>query len=280
MVSEAGLNLSFGLTGPSTYDLSHRDFLFASQARRAFQVSCRRTNVFGLSVVLLASAFFVPACTKRNEEAKSVEPAPRVVSSTEPVERVLALASPTPTPTPANKPSVPPNLTEIRDTVARVFEKAAAPDTARDPNFAIGDFNGDGSEDLAVAIKVNENSLGDINNELANWSLEDPRNIPISSLSNRVPPTKRARVEKGDTLLAIIHGVGAEGWRTAEAKQTYVLKNGAGSKLLAESSEAKRRVRQKLPQLRGDVLSEMIGGKSGFVFWTGAKYAWWASPSQ
>jgi hypothetical protein len=233
-----------------------------------------RTNALGFSVVLLAAAFFLPGCAKQNESVKSVEPGPRVESTTGPAARVLSLASPTPSATPASKPSAPPNPTEIRDTVARVFEKAATPDLSPSPRFAIGDFNGDGSQDLAVAIKADEGSLGDINNELANWSLEDPRNVPISSLSNRVPPTKRAHVVKGDTLLAIIHGVGPEGWRAAEAKQTYVLKNGAGSKLFAQSSEAARRANKKLPQMRGDVLTETIAGKAGFIFWTGAKYAW------
>jgi hypothetical protein len=233
-----------------------------------------RTNAVGFSLVLLATAFLLPSCAKKNDEVKSVEPAPRVVSTTEPAARVLALASPTPTPTPASKPSAPPNPNEIRDTVARVFDKAATPDVSLSPGFAVGDFNGDGSEDLAVAVKASEGSLSDINSELANWSLEDPRKTPLPSLSNRVPPSKRAHVEKGDTLLAIIHGVGAEGWRAAEAKQTYVLKNAAGSNLLAQSSEATRKASHKLPQLRGDVLHETIAGKAGIIFWTGAKYAW------
>jgi hypothetical protein len=242
-------------------------------------VFCRRTNVFGFSLALFAIAFSLPGCAKQNEVAKSVEPAPRVESTIEPTARVLALASPTPTPTRASTPSAAPNPTEIRDTVARVFEKTATPDVSRSPGFAVGDFNGDGSDDLAVAIKASEASLNDINNELANWSVEDPRNTPLPSSSNRVPPMKRAHVEKGDTLLAIIHGVGPEGWRAAEAKQTYLLKNGAGSNLLAQSSEAIRRAGHKLPHLRGDVLNETIGGKAGFVFWTGAKYAWF-SPSR
>jgi len=46
--------------------------------------------------------------------------------------------------------------------------------------------------------------------------------------------------------------------------------------LQALSSEAARKARQKLPTLRGDVLNETIGGKAGFVFWTGAKYAWFS----
>jgi hypothetical protein len=34
----------------------------------------------------------------------------------------------------------------------------------------------------------------------------------------------------------------------------------------------------KLPRLRGDTISETFGGKEGILFWTGAKYAWHASP--
>jgi hypothetical protein len=254
--------------------------LLSSQVRRAFLVLSRRTNAFGFSLVLLAIAFLLPGCAKRNEEVKSVEPAPRVASTTEPAAVVLALASPTPSPTPANKPSAPPNPTEIRDTVARVFEKAATPDTSRDPNFAIGDFNGDGSEDLAVAVKATEGSLETINNELANWILEDPRNIPVEKTgAAQMPAHKPVRVGRGDVLLAIIHGVGPEGWRSPEAKQTFLLKNVAGSNLLVQSVKNLRdkKDKQKLPPLRGDAISETVGGKSGLLLWTGAKYAWYSS---
>lgn len=240
----------------------------------------RRTNSFGFSLVLVVTASLVTGCAKQSEQAKSVEPAPRVASTTEPVERVLALASPTPTPTPASKPSAPPNPTEIRDTVARVFEKAATPDTARDPNFAIGDFNGDGSEDLAVAVKAAEGSLETINNELANWILEDPRNVFVQRTGPaQMPPHKPVRAVKGDILLAIIHGVGPEGWRNPEAKQTFLLKNAAGSNLLGQSLKnlTEKKDKQKLPALRGDAISETVGGKSGLLFWTGAKYAWYSA---
>jgi len=188
--------------------------------------------------------------------------------------------SPTPTPSPAKNSTQPPDPIEIRDTVARVFEKAATPDASRDAGFAVGDFNGDGSEDLAVAVKASEGALGEINNELANWILEDPRVVPVPKPNSpRVLPGKPVRAERGDNLLAIIHGVGPRGWRAPEAKQTFVLKNAAGSKVLTESLDELRHTAQKLPPLKGDVLNETIGGKSGFVFWTGARYAWWASPS-
>jgi len=243
-------------------------------------VFCRRTNVFGFSVALLVSAILVPGCTKRNQEAKSVEPAPRVAATIEPAARVLSMASPTPTPAHASKPSAPPNPTEIRDTVARVFEKAATPDASREPNFAVGDFNGDGAEDLAVAVKATEGSLETINSELANWILEDPRNIFVQRTgAAQMPSHKPVRAAKGDMLLAIIHGVGPQGWRSPEARQTFLLKNATGSNLLVQSVKDLRdkKDKQKLPPLKGDAISETVGGKSGLLFWTGAKYAWYAA---
>ena len=243
-------------------------------------MSRKRMNGAVLGMALILTVFPSSACTKPTEQARSTEPPPRVEPSLAPVTGLLPLMSPTPTPSPAKKSAAPPDPIEIRDTVARVFEKAATLDVSRDASFAVGDFNGDGSEDLAVAVKASEGALAEINNELANWILEDPRVVPIPKPNSpRIPPGKPVRAERGDNLLAIIHGVGPRGWRAPEAKQTFVLKNAAGSKVLTKSLDELRHTAQKLPPLKGDVLNETIGGKSGFVFWTGARYAWWASPN-
>jgi hypothetical protein len=258
----------------------HGSFSFSSQAGRALLVSRRRTSAFEFGLVLLATTFLLSACAARNDAVTTSEPPPRVESKTEPPVKLFALASPTPSPTPANKSSTPPNPTEIRDTVARVFDKVATPDASR-PGFAVGDFNGDGSEDLAVAIKPGENSLGEINNELANWLLEDPRTVVINTATTvRPPPNKPVRAERGDSLLAIIHGVGPQGWRNPEAKQTFLLKNGAGSNMtvLEVKGLLASKGRTKLPPLRGDTISETVDGKAGILFWNGAKYAWRPSP--
>jgi hypothetical protein len=239
----------------------------------------RRTSALVFGLGLLSAAILLSACATRNGKGTTSEPAPRVESSAEPPAKLFALASPTPSSTQADRPSTPPNPTEIRDTIARVFEKAATPDSSHS-EFAVGDFNGDGSEDLAVAIKPSENSLAEINNELANWLLEDPRTVVISTASTvRPPPAKPVRAEKGDSLLAIIHGVGAQGWRNPEAKQTFLLKNGAGSNMTVLAAKDLRASKKpNLPPLRGDTISETVGGKAGMLFWTGAKYAWHPSP--
>ncbi len=121
--------------------------------------------------------------------------------------------------------------------------------------------------------------LREINSEVANWTLEDPQNFSPPKPGSTTPiPPKPVRAEKGDALLAIIHGVGPEGWRAPEARQTFLLKNGAGSNILTQSREAMRHSKQRLPPIRGDVINETIGRKSGFLFWNGARYAWY-SPS-
>jgi len=45
----------------------------------------------------------------------------------------------------------PPKPSEVQDAVTRVYQKALQVDAGRRPNYIIGDFNGDGSPDLAVA---------------------------------------------------------------------------------------------------------------------------------
>ena len=122
--------------------------------------------------------------------------------------------------------------------------------------------------------------LPQVNNELANWTLEDPKKVFIPGRDAVArPPAKPVQVERGDTLLAIIHGVGPQGWRNAEARQSFLLKNGVGSGMMTETATILRHTkeRQKLPPVRGDAIRQKLGGKAGLIFWTGAKYAWYSA---
>lgn len=230
----------------------------------------------------MLAAWVLLSCAKSSEQAKTAELEPRVESNATPTPQTPQFMQPIagPTATPASAP--PPKLEEVRAAMTRVFAAAAAPETANDPAFVAGDFNGDGSTDLAVITRANAASLKEINNELANWVLEDPRSAPIpgTSAANRLAPPKPVHAEAGDTLLAIIHGVGAKGWRNPQAKQTFLLKNGAGSNMTVVSVKdlMVSKGKAKLPPLRGDRISQTLGGKSGILFWTGARYAWYSSP--
>jgi hypothetical protein len=235
-----------------------------------------KAMTFFVASALLLSAL---ACGKSVETPKSAEPEARAItSSSSPTPLLVALGQATPTPAgPAESPR-PPKADEVVDALARVFNKSVSLDETRAQSFVVGDFNGDGSEDLAVVTKPNESSLPEINNELANWILEDPRAIPIpgSKAANELQRPKPIQVEKTESLLAIIHGVGAQGWRNREARQTFLLRNGAGTNMLARSIADLRRepTTPRLPPLRGDTISETMNGRRGLIFWTGAKYSW------
>jgi hypothetical protein len=85
---------------------------------------------------------------------------------------------------------------------------------------------------------------------------------------------KTVKAERNDQLLAIIHGVGPQGWRNAEARQSFLLRNAAGINATLQTAAKLREMplNSNLP-LRGDAISETVNGHRGLIFWTGAKYA-------
>ena len=160
-----------------------------------------------------------------------------------------------------------PKLVEVQDAVKRVFKDAAAIDTGYNPNFLAGDFNGDGSQDIAVIIKPA--NLDEMNQDLPPWLLREPR-------SNN-PPTVRLRIEKHDVLLAVIHGYGTNDWRDPQATQTFVLKNVVGNDLRVESGKAfaKAHSGKRLPRPQGDLIAERLQGTDGYLYYATATYAWY-----
>src|SRR5215813_7534699 len=62
---------------------------------------------------------------------------------------------------------------EVQEAVRRVFKDAAVVDTNYNPSFLAGDFNGDGSQDLAVILKPVQ--LDELNREMPPWLVREPR---------------------------------------------------------------------------------------------------------
>jgi hypothetical protein len=213
------------------------------------------------------------ACSKSPDQQKTSELQPTPITSSSAAPSFPALAQ-------ATQPNekAPPKTDEVTEAVARVFDKSVKLDQNHAPAFLVGDFNGDGSEDIAVIAKAGDDAVAQLNDELANWTLEDPKEIPIpgTPAANQLVRPKTVKVEKSDALLAIIHGAGPQGWRNRDARQAYLLKNAVGTSAAAQSAEALRSLssKQNLPPLRGDAISEAINGRRGLIFWTGAKYAW------
>src|SRR5258707_11015673 len=153
----------------------------------------RERRTAGLvSALLMLTAWSSLSCGKSSDQEKPSELAPRVEANATPTPQTLQLLQPAASPSPPAPPAPPPQLDEVRSAMARVFAKAVEPETTNATAFVAGDFNGDGSTDLAVITKVSATSLKEINNELANWLLEDPRSVPVpgTEAANRGAPPK------------------------------------------------------------------------------------------
>jgi hypothetical protein len=173
-----------------------------------------------------------------------------------------------------------PTIHEVQEVVARSGQNAFALDGR---GFAVGDFNGDGSQDIVVAVRPASDMLAKVNSQYAIWKLEDPHQVVGPDLNKRLQRTrvlqKTVRVSEGDVLLMVIHGYGDKGWRDRVVNGIYVLKNVAGSGIrkqtMKESMIATAKERNPTI-LKGDVIRQILAGQSGFLFWTGAAYSWHA----
>ncbi|HKG47634.1 MAG TPA: hypothetical protein VKB02_12945 [Pyrinomonadaceae bacterium] len=161
-----------------------------------------------------------------------------------------------------------PKQVEVQQAVKRVFKDAAVVDTNYNPHFLSGDFNGDGSQDLAVVLKPAK--IEEMNQELTPWLVRQPR-------SSRIDYTRRVPIEKNETLLAVIHGHGANHWRDPEATQTFVLKDVVGNGLTVHSPEdfITANSGRKLPRPQGDLIGETVEGTSGYLYFAQATYSWY-----
>jgi hypothetical protein len=120
----------------------------------------------------------LPAACSKSPQPAELRPI-SVSNSPTPTPSFPALAQATVTPSQANSTPAPPEVEEVANAIARVFGKSTRVDQSGSPVFLMGDFNGDGSQDLAVVTKANDDALREINSELANWTLEDPHQVPV-----------------------------------------------------------------------------------------------------
>jgi hypothetical protein len=171
----------------------------------------------------------------------------------------------------------PPAPAEVESALHRVFGDDLVREHGTRPAFIVGDFNGDNSQDLAVIVRPAPGKLNDINGELANWTIQDADNFFVPPSGKRVfkaPNIATAKVMAGEEILAIIHGYGPKGWRNPDARQGYLVKHAAATFLGTAPSISQKAIRTMHLPVQTDIIQELRGSKKGFLFWTGAAYAW------
>lgn len=231
-----------------------------SEARR---ISVRRASakimVSNPTVHILCFAValsFLAACSSSKPPTTELPPA----TQANPIEPAAQTAKTLP----------PADFKAVEAAVSRVFKDAASIDTSHKPIFVGGDFNGDQSADIAVVIKPAADKLTQMNEEFPNWILRRP-------LGDVEFGSPRLRITATEELLAVIHGYGPDGWRDPQATQTYLLKDAVGSGMETRSANDLKSASagKKLPQLRGDVIAQVIQGKQGFLYLSNSTYGWY-----
>jgi len=167
----------------------------------------------------------------------------------------------------------------IAQDLRSVFGSVVEPVTAFKPYYLIGDFNGDGAEDLLIVVRVKEKRTA---------LPKDVRVVNPFDLDAKVAFPDNPASEK-KLALAIIHS-----WKIPQPTGKFLL-IGASPILILENNRAtsgrpedaknlielmtrrgKRRRGQKFPRsARGDVilLGTEVGGDST-LYWNGGTYRW------
>jgi hypothetical protein len=182
----------------------------------------------------------------------------------------------------------PPTLKDVGQAIGRIFKDWVVLDESRKPNFLVGDFNGDQSQDLAVILKPAQGKLSELNQEFPNWIAREPlqevlaKPIVANPQAPKPPPNPAAgqtvRFEQRDILLAIIHGFGPKGWHDPEATQTHLLRDVVGTDMrtmtLKEAAQTYGRTKP-FPSVMGDLILQTLIGQSGFLHFAGSTYHWY-----
>jgi hypothetical protein len=194
------------------------------------------------------------------------------------VEKPIAPTAAQPSPAAATpQPKLPPpTQAEVQAAFRRVFGADLVAEFGPG-SFIVGDFNGDESEDLAIIAHPATGKLENVNSELANWIIQDADKafIPPPSKQVVVPPMQeRPRIAANESVLAIIHGYGPQGWRNIDARQAYLIKHAAATFVGTAPSMSQKAIRaMKLP-VETEIIKEVRNSRRGFLFWTGGVYAW------
>jgi hypothetical protein len=170
--------------------------------------------------------------------------------------------------------STPATSAEVNAALHRIFADAVSATSQH--SFATGDFNGDGSPDLAALVQPEESKLKSLNDPLANWTIQDATHAFFPPADQRVvfmppkptPPSAHAH----EVLLAVIHGYGQNGWRNPQALQAYLVRHAGTGPI--EARHPPEHIAGAPASIKQSEIIFEPAQKPGFLFWTGSQYAW------
>jgi hypothetical protein len=156
------------------------------------------------------------------------------------------------------------------------------------PSYLVGDFNGDGVEDLAASVRLDRQISTDDKSKPP-FSFEKaygpgPSTLGEQSEENGFTMGDLARYHELP-ILAVIHGSTKDGWKNSQPEQRFVVVDAwhLGKKMMslyhgrlkpASYGDEPRLIQP--PQLLGDAILMLDKANAGTaVYWDGATYRWY-----
>ena len=116
-------------------------------------------------------------------------------------------------------------------------------------------------------VRAAEERAAEINDPLANWTVQDCDLSPATPQAKAPAPP---RVRSHELLLAVVHGYGRRGWRDPGARQAYLVKGALEGPWVGRSRDRHPGLDAPERQL-GDILAGS-GSTGTIAYWTGASY--------
>jgi len=177
--------------------------------------------------------------------------------------------------------SAPVTSAEVNAALHRIFADSVSP-TSQQHSFTTGDFNGDGSPDLATFVRPADSKLKTLNDAFANWTIQDATQAFFPPKDQRVvimpPKPKPQSAHAHEVLLAVIHGYGQNGWRSREARQAYLVRHAGTGPI--EARRPPDHIEGAPASIKQSEIIFEPAERPGFLFWTGSQYAWRSSDAQ
>jgi hypothetical protein len=133
----------------------------------------------------------------------------------------------------------------------------------REPDHVVGDFDGDGNADVAVAIQFKTKS-----------ALRELRNVTVLNpwLMSVEPGATNPHDTESDKALLVLHGT-TKGWSDATPTRAFVLLDAVYDELTIVTRDA--RGDAQLPSTaKGDCLLTGTEDARGIICWDGKTYRW------
>lgn len=167
-------------------------------------------------------------------------------------------------------------IADIALVVRRVFGAEIKVETARRPFYLLGDFNGDGSSDIAVVVRTKggTKNLGQGIVVLNPWQVATQAQNPVEESADEAAgePAQDTSAAASTLALAVIHGAKG-GWNRAQPLAGYLLLDAVYDELRIHEEQSRSTLLSDR-SLKGDAIYTGTEDAGGVIYWDGKTYRW------